>query len=86
MWRCRIVRPTCRSIWIESDYAVTLETNAVDATGGNTIVLVANEPYLWWDGSVIVNLITLDVTTLYITNASGSEAAVKIRVLQDATP
>lgn len=75
-----------QSIWISSDQVVTLETNAIDATGGNTIVLVAGKPYDWQSDSYFVNLLTLDVTVLYITNASGSAATVRIEFVHDATP
>lgn len=72
--------------YIVSDAAVTVETNATDATGGNTLTLVANQPYFWHTGSYDTFKLTADVTIAYITNASGSTANLKIRVIQDATP
>lgn len=72
--------------YIVSDQAVTVETNATDATGGNTLSLVANQPYFWHTGSYDTFKLTADVTIAYITNASGSSATIKIRCIQDATP
>lgn len=75
-----------KAIIIVSDQDVTLETNAVDATGGNTLALLANEPYVWYDTSLFTNLLTLDITKIYLTNASGSAATVEIEVVYDPTP
>ncbi len=72
-------------IYLHSTQNVTVETN----NGGspdNTINLVANIPYLWTHDGYAVNLLTVDVTAFYITNASGSSATFTVKVLQDATP
>ena len=69
-----------------SDQAVTIETNAVDATGGNTIVLVANKPYIFVVNDYVAFLLTLDVTVFYVTNASGSTATISCQGIYDATP
>lgn len=75
----------CKSFYLESDQDVTLETNAIDATGGNTIALRANEPYAWHANSYeAAFLLTLDVTVFYITNASGSTATIYCVALFDA--
>ena len=73
-----------KSIIITSDQAVTLEFNN-STTGVPTIVLVANMPYVWTTNSYDTLILTADVTALYITNASGSVANVKIRALIDPT-
>ena len=73
-----------KSIIIVSDQAVTLEFNN-STTGVPTIVLVANMPYVWTTNSYDTLILTADVTALYITNASGSTANVKIRALIDPT-
>ncbi|HUS39178.1 MAG TPA: hypothetical protein VMX74_06990 [Pirellulales bacterium] len=74
-------------IYILSTQNVTFETNANNAAGGNTLTLVANEPYMWWTGAPFVNMLTEDiVTNVFVTNASGATAVVTIDVLQDATP
>lgn len=72
-------------IYILSDQVLTLETNNSSAPT-DTLVLVAGEPYIWHTGSLFTNLITADITVLYATNASGSTANLKIRVLTDPTP
>lgn len=73
-----------KSILITSDQAVTLEFNN-STTGVPTIVLVANVPYVWTLNSYDTLILGTDVTALYITNASGSTANVKIRALIDPT-
>ncbi len=74
------------SLYIESDQNITIETNSGGAPT-DTITLVANEPIIWTTNSVHSNPITADVTAnIFITNASGSTANLKIRALQDATP
>ena len=77
----------CKSFYLVSDQDITLETNAIDATGGNTLALLANEPYAWHATSLeAAFLLTLDVTTTYWTNASGSTATIYCVALYDATP
>lgn len=76
----------CKSFFLVSDQDITLETNAVDATGGNTLALIANEPYIWHDSSLDSFLLTADVTTSYWTNASGSTATIYCVALFDVTP
>jgi hypothetical protein len=73
-------------LYIHSDQAVTIETNAVDATGGNTLTIAANKPLVWFVGCGMTNPLTADVTDMYITNAGGTSANVKIRTLIDETP
>jgi len=72
--------------YIASDKAVTLETNATDASGGNTITLAADVPYMWNTGSPDTLKLTTDVTKIYVTNASGSSATVSALVVQDGSP
>lgn len=71
--------------FILSDATVTLETNATNAAGGDTITLTANLPKVFYTGFG-TNLFTADVTKWYITNASGGTATITARVLYDATP
>mgnify|MGYP000467283063 CR=1 FL=1 len=75
-----------KSCIIFSDRAITLETNATDATGGNTLALAAGIPYVWNTSSYDTFKLTLDVTKFYITNASGATATLYIHVISDATP
>ncbi len=76
---------TIKSIFILSDQNVTLETNS-GSSPAETISLVANVPYVWHTNSYFTNLLATDITAIFITNASGSTAAITLRVLQDATP
>lgn len=67
---------------------LTIETNAIDATGGNTIELVANVPF-WYSASAgHTNPFSANVTKMYLTNDSDPAAAatVNIRILYDGTP
>ena len=74
-----------KAFYLVSDQAVTIETNSGSAAD-NTIVLVANVPYVWHTSWYDAFLLTIDVTKIYVTNASGSTATIEMRVLQDATP
>lgn len=73
--------------YFKSDKAVTLETNATDASGGNTITLAADVPYMWNTGSPDSLKLTENVaSTIYVTNASGSAATVEALIVQDGSP
>ncbi len=75
-----------RSFYLNSSQDVLLETNAIDATGGNAINLLADIPYIWHLTSYDSFLLTLDVTVLYFTNASGAIATIDCVALYDASP
>lgn len=69
----------------QSDQDVTLEFND-NAGAAGTISLAADFPWIWHtdkEDLVLTDVITADVTALYITNASGSTANVTVRVLED---
>ena len=70
-----------RLIYIKSDVTVTLETNATDATGGNTLTITAGKPFVWYQGCGLTNPFTSAVSTTYWTNAGASAASVYIRTL-----
>ena len=74
-----------KSIVIKSDKAVTLETNSGSAAD-DTIALKANVPYVWNTDSYDAFLLGTDVTSIFITNASGSTATITIDAIVDATP
>ena len=77
----------CVAIFILSTQDVLLETNAIDATGGDTLTLKANEPYIWWTAAPFVNMLVEDiVTNVFITNASGAAATVTMEFILDTTP
>lgn len=75
-----------KSFYLNSSQDVLLETNAIDATGGNSISLLANIPYIWHVSAYDSFLLTLDVTVLYFTNASGAIATIDCVALYDASP
>lgn len=72
-------------LFISSDKDVTIETNN-SSTPDDTIEITANVPLLWTPDCGFACPLSADVATLYLANASGAEAALKIRTLQDATP
>lgn len=74
-----------QSFYLLSDQDVTVETNSGSAAD-DTLTVAANVPYEWQADSPHANPFTADVAALYVTNASGSTATIKIRVLNDATP
>lgn len=72
-------------LYIHCTEIVTLETNSSD-TPDDTIVLQAGVPLIWRLADYYTNLITADVTSLYVTNASSAVAVLNIEALFDATP
>lgn len=74
-----------KSIYILSDQAITLETNNGGAPA-DTLTLVAGHPYIWNTDSEFTNLLATDITALFITNASGATATLKLEVVFDPTP
>ncbi len=75
-----------KSFFLMSTAAITVETNATDHAGGDTITLVANVPYIWTTDSYNTFKITANVTKFYITNASGATATIYCSVVHDSTP
>ncbi len=51
-----------------------------------TITLKANEPYLWWVNAPWVNVLTVDVTGIYITAAGTGTMDFTVRGIVDPTP
>jgi hypothetical protein len=76
-----------KAILIATDQDITVETND-GTTPDDTFTIEANNPLVWNVDCPLPNPFasTVDVTDLYITNASGSAAAIEIRTLVDATP
>lgn len=73
-----------KALYISSDQDLTLETNS-SSSPADTIALKANKPVIWSTNCGLTNPLGTDVTALYITNASGSTAAFKLRALVDPT-
>jgi hypothetical protein len=82
---CTISTAAISGLWIESDQAVTVETNN-STTPVDTIALLANQPLVWQENDYYSLPLTADVTALYVTNAGASSANVKFRFLFDSTP
>ncbi len=74
-----------KAIIILSTQDVTLKTNDSGAPA-ETIVLLADNPLVWYEGSYYTNLLATDITKSYFSNASGSTATVKILMIMDSTP
>lgn len=74
-----------KMLYIHSTQIVTLETNSSSAPD-DTIILAAGQPLIWYTGYLYDNLITADVTQLFVTNASQAIATLNIECLFDATP
>lgn len=76
-----------KSLFIVVEVDMTLETNSVDATGGDTINLKAGVPFIWNADAYGSNPFTgNDVTAIFISNDSGNAARFQLEVLFDATP
>lgn len=74
-----------KAIYLYASQDVTVKTNSTGSPD-DTISLVAEKPLVWYTGGSFANPFTADVTKLYITNASGSDATVRLRALVDVTP
>ena len=71
------------SLFILSDQDLLFEGN--DNVGTQySISLIANIPYIWVTDSYDTNLVGVDVTSFFLTNASGSTANFQLRVLYDS--
>lgn len=73
-----------KAVFILSDQDITLETNS-GGSPANTLALKANVPYVWFTNKPQALVFTSDITALYITNASGSEANLIMEFLVDPT-
>lgn len=73
-----------QSFFMNSTKALTVETNNA-STPTDTIVLVADTPYIWRTGDYHTLLLTADVTKLFLTNASGSTATFTLECVYDST-
>lgn len=75
-----------KAIYIESTQDITIETeNATTPT--DTLNVKKDSPLAWDDKSHFANPFSADVTKMFITNGSATEAAdVKIKGIYDATP
>jgi len=73
-----------KSVFLLSTIDLTIETNATDATGGNTIELVANVPFYWCNSSGLACPFTANVTTMYVTPGGSVAGTLDIKILVDS--
>lgn len=74
-----------KCIVINSTKALTIETNN-SSVPDETLALVADVPTVWYTNKYHAKDFAVDITTLYLTNASGASATVNFFVLYDSTP
>lgn len=79
-----ITSTSLKSFALWSDQDLTVKTNS-SGSPDETFALKANKPTIWLDGMSDVP-IAGDVTALYVTNASGTAASLKVLAGWDATP
>ena len=74
-----------KAFFLVSDQALTVEGN--DSVGvAGSVTLVANVPYTWTTDTYDTFKFTADLTSIFVTNASGATANLQLRCLQDASP
>ena len=76
---------TVKAIVINSDQDSTIKTNSSGAPD-DTLAIPADAEYSWNEDSLHALKLTVDVTKIYVANASGATANLTIDVIQDATP
>jgi hypothetical protein len=78
-----------KAILIGSDQDVTIEINYPGGTStaaDQTLTMKANQPLLWLDDDADSCPITQDVTDVYVTNASGAAANIRLLAMVDPSP
>jgi hypothetical protein len=74
-----------QAVFILSDQDVTVKVNDW-STPEPQLDLKAGKPYVWDAESYFANLLTEDITVLYVTNDSGAAANLVIEAVVDPTP
>ena len=72
-------------IYIEATQDLQFDTNADGGAGGNQILLLAGQPYLWHKTGYLVNLLDVDITAIFITQTGGVAGVLTMEVLVDPT-
>lgn len=70
---------------LSADQDLLLKTNS-DSAPDDTVTLTAGSPVIWYQGCGWELPFESAVTALYVTNASGAEATLRMRALFDPTP
>lgn len=73
-----------KAYWIMATCDCSIDTNATDASGGQTISLTANVPKVYMTAAGMTNVFSANVTKIYVTAAAAGELT--MRVLYDPTP
>lgn len=73
-----------KSLYMSSDQDMLVEGNDGAGAAGS-VNLKANVPYIWTTDSYDAIKFSVDITSLFCTNASGSAAQFKVEVLVDPT-
>lgn len=73
-----------KAYYLYSTTAATIETNATDAAGGQTISLAAGVPLIWVTAGAGSNVFSANVTKMYVTNVA--DTVLTVVVLYDPTP
>lgn len=74
-----------KSIRIDTDVTVTLETND-GTTPDDTFTITAGTPFFWMTGTGIANPFDTNVTKFFFSNATNTNASVRIRGVRDDLP
>lgn len=82
---CTIDFSEIKAFYIKADQDMTFEAND-STTGVPTIELLAGVPYISTEDSYFIDLLTVDITTIFLTNASGSDGTFELHVITDPTP
>ena len=75
-----------KCIQVTTDKNMKIETNATDASGGNTINVSSATGFDWDSVSGAVCPFTADVATAYFTNLISSSCTGRVRIGYDNTP
>ncbi len=79
---CAIDVSAIKGISLVATQACTFTCNS----GANTVVLLANVPYVWTTSSYNTCKLTVDATAIHVANASGSSLTFDMQIVSDATP
>jgi hypothetical protein len=82
---CAFALTGLQAFLLVSDQALTVKTNNSGAPQ-ETLAIAAGKPLIYLPGTGAPALFAGAVTALFVTNASGATAALKVRVLHDSTP
>ena len=74
-----------QAMYILADQDLTIETNDAESPD-DTLSLKANKPYIWHTGGYFTNVFDTDITSLFVTNGSGTATNLYIRALVDPSP